>query len=137
MTSKSLVDCPAAKLAVEAADLADAHRRADAARQDWKMEAIEERIAAVEEAATWADARSPLGVFYQAVLIFARTDQQSVWIADGPAAAREARGVRRLAAAIVGYAEAEADASIVVRLRAYYMNRDEEPAAIIAQALAA
>lgn len=117
----AITDCAAGRLATEAALVVTSYLRNDRKLNAEALDVLHDRLAAIETAASYEHAVSPLGVFYQAVLIAADTDEPC----------DEARRVRRFATSIALAVEPSIDARVSRALRAYYLKPKYEPAAVL------
>ncbi len=118
--------CPAERLAREAADVLAATWKAEAAGHREAQDDLYERLQAIETAASFVRASSSLGAFYLALLLFADADEQTICVHDSPEARQRERRMQRFAASIAGYLEGAADAATVETLRSYYLDRELE-----------
>jgi len=120
--------CPAARLAREAVEIVKVHHRADEAGDYDAVEDLAERRDAIEKAVSFVHATSPLGAYFQALVLFDEVDEMNVCFRDDPSSRQSGRLKRRLAASIVSQLEASVDPATVETLRSYYMSRTTERA---------
>lgn len=128
--------CPAAHLAREAARVIAAREWADRRHDNDAMETLQDRLDAIEDASTYERATSPLGAFFQALVVSAELDPQSDILAEGRHAQRTVRRLRRLTASIASFIEAGVEKRTAEQLRGYYMERRMDDLAVIDTMLA-
>jgi hypothetical protein len=115
-------DCPAARLAREAAATIVAQKAADEAGRAGGSEMLLERLEAIEDACTYERATSALGAFFQLLMLYGDLEEGLPWLSDKPGTARQLRRLRRLAASAAGWVGEQADEMTVAALRSYYLN---------------
>lgn len=96
------ISCPAARLARDAAALILRLETLEAT-SDVDTRALQDRLDAITDAASYVAAESPLGAYFQALLAAGDTDADMPWVIDSPSAARAARRVERLARSSAAY----------------------------------
>lgn len=118
--------CPAARLAREAIQVLTARQWAERSDVD-AFDDLQERLEAIEDAVTYVRATSPLGAFFQALVLSGELDPQLTWVGDAEDAPRMVRRLARLCASIASELEKGLDIATVDRLRSYYMTRPHDP----------
>lgn len=110
-----ITDCPVARMAHEAAAILIQSSPEDAGLLD--------RTDALGDAAGYLAARSPLGVYYQALLALTDASPEALWFEDNPASQKAARRLERLLTSIAVATAAQAHPPTVAALSAYYLPR--------------
>ena len=121
--SPIITPCPVARLALEAVRVLRARERAER-KNTAAFEALQDRLAALEEAASYERATSAIGAFFQALLISGDLDPASMFVRDDCAAKKDIRRLRRLVASLSTFVEDGVEREAADTLREYYLTRD-------------
>jgi hypothetical protein len=114
--------CPVARLARDAVRTIVALRAADDMRRGPTLDAMADRLAFLEGACTHERATSPLGTFFQALVLSSELDVEANWVVPG--ADLKIGQLRRLVASIASSIDCGVDRSTAEVLQSYYHTDD-------------